>query len=276
MRRQDYVKKRFSFTASIDDTQIYTPKALINLHLNLQGSMTAASSVPASAILGLINPFEFKFGAVPRIRLDGEEIFVLNQIFLERVPNMQTAGATVGDKSRVLDMVIPMNYAAGAGPLYFNITRTAVSGVGTELLDIIAEYSDAAPAERPLQLLRYNYTPTATGTFLKALERITMGTVEGILFRSTTVPTNTSDNASLKDLEVYVGGELMTRTNIFELVEPIEYIDDVAGTATSKLFKNWGFLDLRKEPIPSGASLRIDILSDDTGAIRIIPIERLA
>jgi hypothetical protein len=275
MRTYEYLKNFVSFTSSIDDTRIETVKNLINLHLSIQGAMTAASAVGPETFVDVINPFELKVGAVPKIRLTGLELLAFNMLFLKRDPVMMRAGATTNDITRINDLVIPVNYAAPIPVLYYNITRTAVSGVGSERLTLVAELSDAAPAERPIQALKYSYTPPATGSMYKALERVLAGDLEAILLYSTTVPSDSADTSTIDSVELYVGGDLVTRTREMHIYRPRPYIEDADGTPTARILNKWMLLDFRPEPIPAGSSIRLDIQSDDTNAIRIIPIERL-
>jgi len=275
MRTFDYLKNFVSFTASIDDTEIYKPKNIVNFHLSIQADMTAAASISPEATLGLIDPFELKVSAIPRIRLTGRELYVLNKLFLDKDPVMMRAGAATDDKTRILDMLIPMNYSTAAPPLHYSVTRTAVSGVDTEKLTLVAEYSEAALAERPLQLLKYTYIPSATGTMLKALERVLAGELEAILFRSTTVPTDAADTSSVDQIELYVGGDLVTRTREFAIYKPAFHIENADGTPTARQVDNYMLIDFRPEPIPAGSAIRVDMSSDDTNPVHIIPIERM-
>jgi hypothetical protein len=147
--------------------------------------------------------------------------------------------------------------------------------VDTEKLTIIGEYQDEALTAPPLRLLRYNFTPPSTGAMNKALDTIATGTIDKFLIRSYTVPTDSSDNATVDELELWVGGDLKTRTNVWQMYTPIEYVDNVNGTATSKIINNWLVLDMKDGPITAGSKYEIYIKSDDTNAVRIIPIERL-
>jgi hypothetical protein len=275
MRTFDYLKNFVAFTANIDDTKIETPKNLINLRLSIQGDMTGASAVSPETFVNILNPFEFKVGAVPRIRLSGLELLAFNKLFLKHEPVMMRAGATTDDKTRINDLIIPMNYAAPIPPLYYNITRSAVSGVDMEKLTLLMELSDAAPTGPRLQVMKYSYTPSATGAMYKALERLLAGDLLGILFYSTTVPTDSADTSTIDSVELYVGGDLVTRTREMAIYSPSPYIENSDGTPTARILDNFMLLDLRDEPIPAGSSIRIDIQSDDTNAVRIIPIERL-
>jgi len=119
------------------------------------------------------------------------------------------------------------------------------------------------------------YTPPATGAMYRALERVLAGDLEGILFFSTTVPGDTADTSTIDSLELYVGGDLVTRTREMIVYSPAPYIELAAGSPAARILEKWMFLDLRAEPIPAGSSIRLDIMSDDVQPIRIIPIERL-
>ena len=276
MRTYEYIKNFVDFISDIDDTRLYLPKPLLNLHLSWQGDMTTAASKTVDDLDDLIAIFEIKVAGVPRIRLDGEELRALNELVLGHKPRYCTAGAATDDKTRILDVLVPINLPAAGPDIYYSIDREDVSGIDTEKLTVISERSDVAPAERPLKLLRYNFTPPSTGVFNTAIDTTPEGAVEGFLIRSTTVPTDASDVSTVNEIELEVGGVLVTRSNVWQFLAHTPYVDDVDGTATSKIFKNWLFLDLKREPITAKMPYKLYVKSDDTQAVRIIPIERLA
>ena len=89
------------------------------------------------------------------------------------------------------------------------------------------------------------------------------------------MPTDSSDVSTVNEIELEVGGVLVTRSNVWQLLAHAPYVDDVDGTPTSKIFRNWLFIDLKREPIAAKMPYKLYIKSDDTQAVRIIPIERL-
>ena len=202
-----------------------------------------------------------KVGGVPRVRLSGEELRVVSALVAGRVPEHQTAGAATDDKTRIMDCVLPLNLPTGTPSPYYSVDYSAVSGVDTTKLTIIGEYQDEDLEEAPLRLLEYSFTPPSTGAMNKALDTTSLGEIDKFLIYSTTVPTDSSDNASCDELELWVAGDLKTRTNVWQMYHPIEYLDNVDGTITAKTIDKWLVLEMKKGPIPPGTKYTIYILS---------------
>ena len=276
MRTYEYVKDFVSFEADITEAELLKPKNIVNLHLSLQGRMATGVAKTVENLLAVPDPFELKHGAIPKIRLTGCELWAFNELFLNHQPGLMKPSANTGYRVRCLDLVIPVNIPVTGPALYWSATHATTAGIDTKKLTLVSEYSDVALPQKPLEMLRYNYTPAAADAMLKALDVTLTGDMEALLMYSTTVPVASVDTSSIKKLEVYLDGDLKIRTREWQFYKPVLRLENVAGSATGVIFDKYMMLDFRPEPIPKGTDMRIDIEAGATDAIRLIPILRLS
>lgn len=276
MKKLSYLENETSYTASLTDTEIYKPKNLRRLWLSFQGDMTAGSAKTVANLLAAIDPFEIKVAATPRIRLTGAELQAFNELYLGNHGTWQKPGATTDDKVRCVGMQIPMNYPTTAPPIHYSSSYTAASGIDTMKITLTAEYQDAALTEGPLQALKTSYTASASGSLMKAHEEVLNGDLLGVLLYVTTAPQDDSDNCGIAELEMEINGDKEIQVRWWDLYRQKNFVNDIDGTATVQMWDNWGLLDLREDPIPAGAAIRINTLDDVAEAVKIIPIERLS
>ncbi len=269
------IKPEATFTADIDDQQLFTPLAITDLSISLKGSPTAAAAHTADEILALITQLELKHGPDAKVRLSGEEIFAFNHLFLGHAPKCFDCGAETAQAVRVMDMRIPVNLPSGHGPDYWNIDYTAATGIDTTLLTLLKIQTEGALPGTPLKILPYNYTPPSTGVFNKALEYSPEGIVEAIMFKMTTPPDETQALSSISNVRVDIGGVEQAKESIYSFVGDIFYSAKIGDAEIRRVLETYALLDLRADPIPAGVDLRLMIDSATADAIKIYPIERL-
>lgn len=275
MIRREWIAKERTLTATTDDIRLERPHDLKELTLSIKGDVSDGTAMTGLDLLALIDPLELKVGGGVRMRLKGLDLYALNRFYLGHEPTLMDAGATTDEDARVVNMKIPCAIPAAEKLASYKIYRTAITGVDTETYTLSGDYVEGAMAEKPLRILTGDYTGVTTGVPTEVLETTLQGALEGILIWQTSTITNDDATPTIDEVEIYRGGDLVSRHTKFNLWSYLNTIKEVSGTATIEKLDNYYFIDLRREPMAAGKLLTLNMNFGTGEAIRVITIERL-
>jgi hypothetical protein len=263
-----------SFTASSDDVIVSRPGTLDEMIISMKAEPTSATDITTAALLPLVQPFELKRNGVAFISIRGDDLYALNNYLLGLRPVAFASGATTDYNSRVMGLRIPVYLTRGDDTLTYKITRVAVSNADTETISLMARFLEAAPAQGWLEYTTYSYTPSASGSSLRAMDVKSTGDLIGLLIYGTTIPLTSADTTTVDKLQLRLDGEITHEATWQTLRAPTESGSVADATVPEGILDNYVFWDFRKEPIPAGKRIEVYVNAGDTNAVRMIPIFR--
>jgi len=187
------------------------------------------------------------------------------------------AGAATDQKTVIMGMHLPIYQPpTEAGKLTLQVIRQAVAGVDTEKLSIAEHSYDEVIQEQYLHIVEMPGTTAATTGFGNRTELPQPGNLAGILFYSTTIPTATSNVATIQAVRLEVGKERVIERNWQELKADGDVLKNAAlfgSPGDASITDNYAFLDLKQAPIAKEEEVVVDInggVANET--YRIIPV----
>ena len=90
-----------------------------------------------------------------------------------------------------------------------------------------------------------------------------------MLIYSTTIPTATADTATVRELRILMNGEMVYEGTIEDIRSDARY---PADSTLRSITDNYLYIDFTKSPIEAGARVEVQIKSDDTNEVRILPV----
>jgi len=271
------IKDRAGFTTDIPLTNLSSGVYIDKLTLHWKGEMTAAASVGVASLLDLVNPVEVRLFGSPIVSLRGSDLYALNDLFLGKRPITIVATAATDSHTKIMGLDVPLYQPArGPGELALLVGREAVSGVDTETISI-AEIANTEKLEEAW--LHYvempGVTAGATG-YGNIVELPSPGDLLFIIFYSTTIPTTTSETATVQSVKVEIAGVPAVERNWHEMKADVSRGGSTGlfgSPGDTSILDNYGVIDFRKDPIPKGTDVSIDINAGVANeAYRIIPI----
>ena len=263
-----------SFTASTDDVIVSRPGTLREMILSMKAEPTSAADITTAALLPLVQPFELKRNGVAFISIRGDDLYALNNYLMGYRPVAFASSAATDYNSRVMGLRIPVYLAKGDDTLTYKITRVAVSDADTETLSLLARFQEAAPAQGWHEFTTYSYTPSASGSSLRAMDVKSTGELIGLLIFGTTIPTTSADTTTVDKLQLRLDGEITHEATWQTLRAPSAPGNVADATVPEGILDNYVFWDFREEPIAAGRRIEVYINAGDTNAVRLIPIFR--
>jgi hypothetical protein len=262
------------FTSSKDLENLTAGRYVDRLTISLKGEMTAGSAVTPATMSNLLNPLEVRLLGSPVIYLRGSDIWALNVLVLKKNPLTIVAGNATDNRTRIMGLEVPIQQPArGAGELTIKANRVAVSGVDTETITIAEITSDTALAPEYYHLVEIPVTTASSTGWGNFIDLPQPGRLMGILLYSTTIPTTTSDTATISEVMVVVNGSRAYHRRWLEIKADAATHDTLASPADASFIDNYAYIDFSKDPIPADAEVRLDINAGVASeAIRVIPV----
>ena len=173
------------------------------------------------------------------------------------------------DLGMIAGLRLPLQLAPGEHVLSVRFSHTSVSTIDTEKLTFSTLEAEETLAEKHVEMPTFDFTPPSTGAFNTALDTTFAGDVAGLLLYGTTIPTTTSDTATIREVRLLIGGEIAYEGTFEDLHADAHY---PADSTLRSITDNYLWLDFTRSPIAAGSRIELQIKSDDTNAIRIIPV----
>jgi len=234
----------------------------------LEVTQTGTTSPSLSDMLSVINKVQVKLTGRTVTELSGQDILAYNVLVDGREPlYLVPAGDT--QLGTVSGLRIPVTLPTGVGTLSVRFLHTSVSTITSEKLTLATLECDTPLEEGHYEIPTFDFTPPSTGAFNTALDSSFGGNCIGFLIYSTTIPTQTDDTATVREVRILLGGEIAYEGNIHDIRSDARY---PADATLRSITDNYIFLDFRKSPIPADTRIELQIKSDDTNAVRILPI----
>ena len=262
------IRNRVSFTTDTDDILIVQPRYIHSFDIGLEMLQNGATAPSLSDMLSVLNKVQVKLTGRTVTEMSGQDILAYNVLVDGREP-LYLVPANDNELGVISGLRIPVTLPTGVGTLSVRFLHTSVSTIDTEKLTLATLESEEVLEEGHYEVPTFDFTPPSTGAFNTALDSSFGGRVIGFLIYSTTIPTQTSDVATVREVRILLGGEIAFEGNIQDLRADARY---PADATLRSITDNYIFLDFRKSPIPPDTRIELQIKSDDTNAVRILPI----
>ncbi len=281
-----------AFTASIA-TRVVQPQVneayWDSIVIGYKGVIAAASTVVMELFLQLVQPFTFVADTTV-INIFGRDAFALANAFYGYTPPMYEGSSATIDK--VFGIRIPLWLKTKAGVSYsWFATRVAQTNISSEVLNVTLLHRSVVPSSASGYGTGYQgtgridaraipfTTPAATGITQVTPKLPKLGKLLGLLVFCTTVPTNAADTSDVQNLFLTTPAIPLVSATWADLHATFdEVIDETRADATAmtlrQVLQNYGFLDLRDDPI--------DLIKDDIAlsvdaevvseAVRFVPV----
>jgi|SRR2546427_6969622 len=277
-----------AFTASIPNRPLIpqTGEAYWeSLSLSLFGQ-GAVAIVTLENFLNLVNPFVFNANE-PRIVMRGRDLFAFSMAWYNYPAFFFEGAAAAQDK--VFGIRIPIWVKPKTNEQYsWQATRVAVTNISVETLGLTVLYKETPPTgnlELGLTGGRIDAreipftTPAATGIVQVVPKLPKLGKLLGLLVFVTTGPTSAAQTSDVQTLYLDSTKRRLVSANWADLQATFQqYFEETSGLGTvtilQRLLTNYGWLDLRDDPIDTVAddisvSIDAEVVSE---AVRIIPV----
>jgi len=271
------LKDDAAFTETTELISLIPDRYIEKLTIGLKGEMTAAASVAPATVINTIDTFKVFLAGSTIIDLLGSEIWALNNLLLGKNPITIAASAATDRHTKIMGLDVPIWQPGRAlGQLTCQIGFSRQSGVDTETLTLAEVSYDVVRQPTYFHCVRILGTTAATVGYGNRTELPQPGDLHGIMFFSTTIPTDASQAATAQKVKIYVGGRELIERSWLEM-----RADSVAGgnSATfaspgdATFIDNFALLNLSDDPIPAAAEVVLDIYGGVANeAYRIIPI----
>ncbi len=266
------IRNRVAFTEDTDDILIVQPRYIHAIDVGLEVLQNGATAPSLSDILSVINKVQVKLSGRITTEMSGQDLLAYNVLVDGREP-LYLVPANDNELGYVSGLRIPMALPTGEHVLAIRFLHTSVATVDTEKLTMATlEYPEAIERAH-YEIPTFSFTPPSTGAFNTAVDTTYGGALHGFLIYSPTIPTATSDTATVREVRVYVDGEMTFEGTIHDLRSEARY---PADATLRSITDNYIYIDFSKAPIEAGRRIELQIKSDDTNEIRILPIIRVA
>ena len=262
------IRNRVAFTEDTDDILVVQPRYIHAIDLGLEMNQTGTVAPSLSDMLSVLNKVQVKLSGRIVTEISGQDLLAYNVLVDGREPlyNVPAADTELG---YVSGLRIPMSLPTGEHVLAIRFLHGTVATVTSEKLTMATlEYAEALETTH-YEIPTFSFTPPSTGAFNTAVDTTYAGTVHGFLIYSPTIPTSTADTATVREVRLYVDGEMVFEGTIHDLRADARF---PADSTLRSITDNYLFLDFSKAPIEAGRRVELQIKSDDTNEIRILPI----
>jgi len=271
MMRKRLFYDKVTFTSDTDDITVIQPRYIEEIHVSLDVTQTGATSPSLSDILSVLDTAQVKLTGRIITELSGRDILAYNCLVRNRSVKytVPTADTELG---RVEGLAIPLQLAPGDHVLSVRFLHGSVSTITSEKLSFSTLENDDARTRTHVEMPNFSFTPPSTAAYNTALDVSFAGLVTGFLIYSPTIPTTSSDTATVKKVRLKVGGDIVYEDNWNNLAAQTFYPEDSTLRA---LLDNYIYLDMSDGPVEAGNRIEVEIYSDDTNTVKIIPIVRV-
>ena len=271
MMRKRLFYDKVSFTADTDDITIIQPRYIHDITIGLHVLQNGATSPTLADILSVLARAQVKLTGRIVTEMTGQDILAYNCLVENR--SIKYIVPTADNENGIVDgLALPLRLAPGEHVLSVRFLHSSVSTIDTEKLTFATLESDEALEGAHVEVPLYTFTPPSTGAYNTALDSTFDGPLHGILLYSTTIPTTTATTTSCAKLRIKAGGDIVWEGTWNEMSSQTYYPED---STLRSILDNYVYLDFSKAPIPAGTRVEIEVYSDDTNDVKILPIVRV-
>ena len=271
MMRKRLFYDKVSFTADTDDITIIQPRYIHDVHISIQCLQNGATAPSLADILSILDKVQVKLTGKIVTELSGQDILAYNCLVNNRSIKYLVPSAD-NEVGLVEGLALPLRLAPGEHVLSLRFLHNSVSTIDTEQLSFSTLESDDVLEDRHIEMPSFSFTPPSTNAYNTALDSSFTGDVEGFLLYSTTIPTTSSDTATVRKLRIKAGGDIVYEDNFNNLSAQTYYPEE---STLRSILDNYLYLDFSKNPIAAGTRIEVEVYSDDTNTVKIIPIVRV-
>lgn len=266
-----------TWTVSTQDLRVDNgPLAVDQIVLSWDVANAATTATTVANLLAAMNPFKATHEAKKTIEIRGDDLYALNQLWLENNPFTVVASTATSDVTRINAVRLPFQSKAGATVSCLATKAAITNGTGERLSlgAILTEKQEDVHWE----ILSTAYTPTGTGTYLQCYAKTIEGDMVALLFFSTTIPTASADVISVDKIRIKVNGNVVKDTN-WDLMRGLGndgYHDLGASPGDWSILDNYAIIQFKKEPPHKGDYVTVEVNAGDTNAIRVVECVKVA
>jgi len=271
MMRKRLFYDKVSFSADTDDITIIQPRYIHDIDISLTLNQTGATSPTLADMLSVLNKVQVKLTGKIVTELSGTDILAYTCLVEGKSPKYTVPTADT-EYGRVEGLILPLRLRPGEHVLSVRFFHNSVSTITSEKLSFATLEADEVLEDRHIEMPTFNFTPPSTAAYNTALDVSFTGTITGFLIYSTTIPTTTADTATVKKLRIKVDGDIVFEDIWENLSAQTPYPED---STLRSILDNYVFVDFTKAPIEAGRRVELEIMSDDTNTVKIIPILRV-
>ena len=267
-----------TFEASTSEEKFTAGQYVHRLILHWKVDNTTATALTVANVLNLIDPFEVKRFGDKIISINGSDMYALNVLMWRNNPFTVVAGSATDEETTIMGMRVPVwQRGRPDGALTWRAVRNPVTNGDTEILSVWEEGYTKTLSEQWLHYNEITFTTVAASTFEEVITLNLTGDLIGLLFFGTTIPTATSQNATVGEVKLEIGGREFNHINwqTMKGMSAMGHHDLMASPADAGILDNYAFWSFTNDPIPAGTQVRISN-QNDTGnaeAMRIIPVQ---
>src|SRR5712664_1039400 len=277
-RRYFQVQDEQTFTGSTPDLVIPSNPYVDILDVSLRAT-TATAAVLTKTLLDTLNPLEIKLNNTAISSIRGSDLAALDAFLLGIYPIIGETTA-VGSTGKVEGLSMPIWGQPKHGTWTTRANFVAGTNLSVGVISLESEIVDKVLQDGYLSALTTFFTPPSTSSFNDVFNTTMNGDLIGILVFSTTVPTFAADTISAREVRLFIDDGLAWQVEWKNLVAagisggnpnpPV--VGTVFGQGFTNFYQNYGFYDNLDDPVPKGKKLKLQVSSDDTSAVRVIPL----
>ena len=271
MLRKRLFYDNVSFTADTDDIQIIQPRYIHAINVSMRMLQNGATAPTFADMLSVLDKMQVKLTGKTVTELSAQDILALNCLVQNRSIKFIVPSAD-NEYGYVEGLSVPLALPAGEHILSVRFLHNSVSTIDTEKLSFSTLESDEPIEEKHYEFPTFNFTPPSTGAYNTALDVKYTAEVHGFLIYSTTIPTASATTTTVAKLRMKVEGDIVYEDNWHGLSSQTFYPED---STLRGILDNYVFLNFSKAPIEPEKRVELEIYSDDTNAVKIIPILRV-
>ena len=257
-----------SFTADTDDITIIQPRYIHEVHISLRMLQNGTTSPTLSDMLSVLNKVQVKLTGKIVTELSAQDILAYDCLVGNR--SIKYIVPTADNENGIIEgLALPLYLAPGEHVLSLRFLHSSVSTIDTEKLSFSTLEADEPIEGAHVEIPSFNFTPPSTGAYNTALDATFGGNVKGFLIYSTTIPTTTSTTTTVAKLRLKIAGDIVYEDNWHGMSAQTYYPED---STLRSVLDNYVYLDFSKQPIPAGQRVEVEIYSDDTNTVKILPI----
>lgn len=265
------LEESFLFNEDTPDKEILYERYIHQLLFGLVFKQTGTTAPSLSDVFSVLSKIELKLRGTTITEVTAQDLAVIDWFLFKKEPLYSLPSAD-GEYGYVQGLILPVTVPAGSGTLAYRLYYTAPSTITDYRISIERIDSDDVLEPGIYAIKRFDYTPPSTGTENIAIDTSFDGDLIAMLIYSPTIPTASSNSATVKKIILEEEGAEMIKDTIYTLRTDIEYPKD---STLRGICDNYIFLDFRRSPIARGRRIRLKIVSDDTNTCKIIPILKI-
>ena len=260
-----------TFTADTDDITIIQPRYIHDINLSLHMLQNGTTAPGLDEIVNTIDRMQIKLTGRIVTEMRGQDILAYNCLVEAKSPKY-IISANDNENCYIEGLSVPLRLAPGEHVLSVRYLFNGGAYTDTQKLSFSTLESDDVLEDRHVEIPRFTFTPPSTGAYNTALDTSFAGDIHGFLLYSTTIPTATSTTTTVAKVRIKAGGDIVYEDNWTNMSAQTHYPEDSTLRA---LLDNYVYLDFDKAPIPAGTRIELEVYSDDTNPIYILPIQRV-